>query len=68
MNELRPENLEPLSQFFDLMLNVFFYGGSFMETVTDVNVHEHLKLAKKRSKPVLSVQIVHPVLRWKRAI
>jgi hypothetical protein len=31
-----------------LMLNVFFYGGSFMKTITDVDVHEHLKLAKRR--------------------
>jgi hypothetical protein len=26
-------------------LDVFFYGGSFMKPVTDVDVHEHLKLA-----------------------
>jgi hypothetical protein len=25
-----------------LMLDVFFYGGSFMKAVTNVDVHEHL--------------------------
>jgi hypothetical protein len=68
MDQLRPEDLEALSQLFNLMLDVFFYGGSFMKTITDVNVHEHLKLAIERSKPVLSKQIVHPRLRWKSAI
>ena len=39
VNEFGPENLQAFSQFFDLMLDVFFYGGSFMKTVTDVDVH-----------------------------
>jgi hypothetical protein len=29
------------------MLDVFFNGGSFMKPVTDVDVHEHLKLANE---------------------
>jgi len=45
MNQLGTEDLQPFPQFFDLMLNVFFYCGSFMKPVTDVDVHEHLKLA-----------------------
>jgi hypothetical protein len=45
MNELGAEDLQAFPQFFDLMLDIFFYGGSFMKPVTDVNVHEHLKLA-----------------------
>jgi hypothetical protein len=39
VNEFRPENLQPFSQFFYLMVDVFFYDGSFMKTVTDVDVH-----------------------------
>jgi hypothetical protein len=48
MNQLGAEDLQAFSQFFDLMLDIFFYGGSFMKAVTDVNVHEHLKLARRR--------------------
>jgi hypothetical protein len=29
-------------------LDTFVDGGSFMKAVTDVNVHEHLKLARRR--------------------
>jgi hypothetical protein len=32
-----------------VMLKVFFYGGSFMKPVTDVDVHEHLELADERA-------------------
>jgi len=66
MNEFRAENLQPLPQFFDVMLNIFFYGGSFMKPITDVDVHEHLKLANEERKPVLSKAIVHPDAKWKR--
>jgi hypothetical protein len=51
VDELRAEYLQPLLQFFDLMLNVFFYGGDFMKTVTDVNVHERLGLANEVAQP-----------------
>src|SRR5579864_2767334 len=47
MNEFRTEDLESLLQFFDLMLNVFFDGGIFRKTVTDVNIHERLGLANE---------------------
>ena len=39
VNEFGPENLQPFSQLFYLMVDVFFYGGSFVKTVTDVDVH-----------------------------
>ena len=42
------------------MLDIFFYGGSFMKPVTDVNVHEHLGYWNEERKPVLSKPIVHP--------
>jgi hypothetical protein len=32
-------------QFFDLVLDFFFYGGNFMKTITDVYIHERLGLA-----------------------
>jgi hypothetical protein len=65
MNKFRTEDLKPFSQFFDLMLNVFFYGGSFMKAITDVNVHERLGLANEVRNQVLSCnnylsRIVHP--------
>ncbi len=41
------ENLQAFLQFFDLMLDVFFYGGNFMKTVTDVNVHSASALLTK---------------------
>jgi hypothetical protein len=39
VDQFRAEDLQALAQFFDLMLEVFFYGGSFMKAVTDVDVH-----------------------------
>ena len=46
------------------MLNVFFDGGNFVKTVTDVNVHERLGLANEVRNQVLSkddlTAIVHP--------
>jgi hypothetical protein len=42
MHQFRTEHLQPFPQFFKLMLDVFFYGGSFMKAVTNVDVHEHL--------------------------
>ena len=60
MNKFGTKNLQAFSQFFDLVLEVFFYGGSFMKPVTDVDVHEHLELADERRKPVLSNKSVHP--------
>ena len=61
MDQLGAEDLQAFSQFFDLMLDVFFYGGSFMKAVTDVNVHEHLKLARRRrANQCFLPKIVHP--------
>src|SRR5579862_7214632 len=68
MNELRAEHLQPFSQFFDVMLNVFFQGGGFMKAVADMNVHEHLKLADGARQPVLSKLIVHPQEKCKSGI
>ncbi len=68
VDQLGTEDLQALSQSFDLMLDVFFYGGSFMKTITDVDVHEHLELANERRKPVLSTAIVHPLGKWKSEI
>jgi hypothetical protein len=45
VDELWAENLQTCLQSFDLMLDIFFYGGNFMKTVADVNVHERLGLA-----------------------
>jgi hypothetical protein len=39
VDEFGAKDLQAFSQFFDLMLEVFLYGGSFMKAVTDVNVH-----------------------------
>ena len=62
MDEFRAEDLQSFLQFFDLMLNIFFYGGNFMKTITDVNVHERLGFANevRATKSFLS-RIVHPV-------
>ena len=65
MNEVGAENLQAFLQFFDVMLNIFFAGGSFMKAVTDVDVHEHLELANEERKPVLSELIVHLHEKWK---
>jgi hypothetical protein len=37
-----------------------------MKAVTDVDVHEHLKLANEERKPVLSKTILHLQAMWKR--
>src|ERR1700678_2745088 len=61
MNELGAKDLQPFLQFSDLMLNVVFDGGSFMKTITQVDVHEHLKLARRRrANQCLLEKIVHP--------
>ena len=39
MNQFRPEDLKPLLDFFDLVADFFFDVGSFVDLVTDVNVH-----------------------------
>jgi hypothetical protein len=66
MNEVGTKNLQAFSQSFDLMLNIFFRGGSFVKPVTDVDVHEHLELANEERKPVLSKSILHPEEMLKR--
>jgi len=56
VNQFGTEDLQAFPQFFDLMLNVFFYGGSLMKTVTDVDVHEHLGYSDEATQrnPVLA--------------
>ena len=40
--QFRPEYQQAFSQFFDLVLYVFFDRGKFGKTVAEVNVHERL--------------------------
>ncbi len=51
MDRFAAEDLQASSQFFNLMLNVFFYSGSFMKAVTDVDVHEHLGYSNDAAQP-----------------
>ena len=39
MDQFRPEDLKALLNFFDLVADFFFDVGSFVNLVTDVNVH-----------------------------
>jgi hypothetical protein len=39
VNQFGTENLQAFPQFFDLMLDVFFYSGSLMKPVADMDVH-----------------------------
>ena len=50
MDQIRAEDLQSLVQFFDLVLNVFFYGGIFVKPINNVNVHERLGLAVRSSR------------------
>ena len=62
VDEFGTEHLQTFLQFFDLVLNIFFDGGNFMKTVTDVNVHERLGLANEVAQPSAFLSaIVHPV-------
>jgi hypothetical protein len=54
VDEIRTEDLQAFLQFFDLMLDIFFYRGNFMQAVTDVNIHERLGLANEVRNQVLS--------------
>jgi hypothetical protein len=45
VDKVGAKNLKAFSQFFDLVLEIFLYGGTFMKTVTNVNVHERLGVA-----------------------
>jgi len=51
VDKIGTKDLQTLLQFFDLMLNVFFYGGKFWKTITDMNVHERLGLANEVAQP-----------------
>jgi hypothetical protein len=42
MNEFGAKNLQTLAQLFDLLVEFFFYVGSFADFVSDMNVHESL--------------------------
>ena len=46
MHQFGPEDLQAFAQFFNLVLDVFLYGGSLMKTITDMDVHEHLGVTK----------------------
>jgi hypothetical protein len=50
MDQVRAEHLQPFLQFFDLVLDVFFYGGIFVKPINNVNVHERLGLAVRSSR------------------
>jgi hypothetical protein len=39
MNQFGPEDMKSLLDFLDLVADFFFDVGSFMDLVTDVNVH-----------------------------
>jgi hypothetical protein len=50
MNQFGAENLKALTQFFDVMLEILLYGGSFMKPVTDVDVHDRLGIALQSAR------------------
>src|SRR5579862_1050258 len=58
MDEIWPEYLQALLQFFNLMLNIFLDGGKFMKAIADVNVHERLGLAYEVRNQVLSTALL----------
>jgi hypothetical protein len=68
VDEFGTENLQTFLQFFDLMLNVFFYGGNLMKTVANVNVHSASALPTKCATKCFLKPIVHPVEKSKRRI
>ena len=43
VNKFGTEHLQPLAQFFDLLVHFFFDVGSFADFVSDMNVHESLE-------------------------
>ena len=47
MNQFRTKHLEAFPQFFDLMVDFFFEVRSFLDLVTDMDVHESLERGKK---------------------
>ena len=61
MDEFGTENLQTFLQFFDLMLDIFFDGGNFVKTVTEVNVHSASALLTKCATKCFLSRIVHPV-------
>jgi hypothetical protein len=54
VDQFGAKDLQSFLQFFDLMLDVFFYGGNFMKPVTEVNVHLRLGLADEVRNLMLS--------------
>jgi hypothetical protein len=49
MDQVGPEDLKALLDFFDLVADFFFDVGSFMNLVTDVNVHFRASNAWRRA-------------------
>jgi hypothetical protein len=39
MDQFRAKDLEPFTQFFDLMLDIFLEGRGFRKAIADVNIH-----------------------------
>jgi hypothetical protein len=48
MNQLGPEDLKTLAHLFDLVVDLFFDVGSFLDLITDVNVHFRASNAGRR--------------------
>jgi hypothetical protein len=60
VDEFGAENLQTLLQSFDLVLDIFFDGGKFVKTITDVNVHSASALLTKCATKCFLSRIVHP--------
>ena len=43
MHQVRAKDLQTATEFFDLCVDFFFYVGSFVDLVSDMNVHESLE-------------------------
>jgi hypothetical protein len=52
--------MQALTQFFDVVLDIFLYGGSLRKTIAYMNVHEHLGQANEVAQPSAFKPIVHP--------
>jgi hypothetical protein len=68
VNQFRPEYVQTLPDFLDLVGDFFFNVGSFLDLVADVNVHFRASNAGGRSREasVLTRTIVHPLAISKR--
>jgi hypothetical protein len=52
MHQFGTKGVKPFSQLFDLVIDFFFYGGGFVSSVADMDIHQKASEYGSRSREV----------------